>query len=161
MSALVDTLKFTNLATPSVVVYDFKGDGNDVQVFTPQITPRGSARSKMGMHGDHQRRPLFSGVTIVHEGIFIADTQEDLIAERDALLYCLLGDLTASPFGTKLGTLTVKYLGQSESATGDVSIDGYTAGFTGADLLTLAYQIQWRSDLPYFIGDTSSDPVYL
>lgn len=158
MASLIETLSFTSV---DAVTYDFKGDGNDVQVWVPTLATRGQTRPRMQMHGSNARRLFFDGLTIDHEGQFIADTQEEVVAERDALLAALLGDLSAPPDATKLGTLTVKYLGWAETATADVAIDSYQAGFAREDLLTLAYQIQWRCDLPYFVGDDSDDPVPL
>lgn len=158
MASFIETLTFVSV---DAVTYDFKGDGNDVQVWVPSLATRGQSRPRMQMHGNNPRRLFFDGLTIDHEGQFIADTQEDVVAERDALLAAMLGDLSSPPDGTKLGTLTVKYLGWDESATADVSIDSYQAGFARDDLLTLAYQIQWRCDLPYFVGDDSDDPVQL
>lgn len=159
MASLLETLTFTSI---EAVTYDFKAAGNDVTVFVPNIAVRGSSRPRMQMHGSHPRAVLFDGLTIDHEGIFIADAQEDVVAERDSLLACLLGDLTVAPGASTLGTLTVGYLGWAETATADVTIDSYQSGFQlKDDLLTLAYQIQWRCEQPYFTGDDTSDPVYL
>lgn len=160
MASLVAELSFVQVGDPSVT-YDFFDGQNDVQIWTPSMASRGQSRAQMQMHGDHPRNPLFGGLTIDHEGIFIADTQEDVVAERDLLLAALLGDLTEPPASEVLGTLTVKYLGWTESASQDVTVDTITAGFTGTDLLTLSYQIQWRTTKPYFIGDMSNNPVYV
>lgn len=158
MAAFIETLSFTSVGA---VTYDFKTDQNDVQVWVPSLATRGQTRPRMQMHGTNPRKLFFEGLTIDHEGQFIADAQEDVVTERGALLAALLGDLSAPPDDTKLGTLTVKYLGWTETASADVSIDSYQAGFARDDLLTLAYQIQWRCELPYFIGDDTDDPVTL
>lgn len=158
MSAFIETLTFTSVAA---VTYDFNNDQNDVQVWQPSLERRGQPRARMQMHGTNPRATFLNGLVIDHEGVFIADTQTALVTERDALLAALLGGLSTPPTGTKLGTLTVKYLGWTETATGDVSIDSYAAGIAAGDILTFAYQIQWRCDLPYFTGDTSGNPVRL
>lgn len=160
MSAFIETLTFTSVAA---VTYDFNDGSNDVQIWLPTLAPRGQSNPRMQMHGTNPRSTLLGQLSIDHEGLFgPAASQEDVIAERDALNAALFGDLSAPPPGAgKIGTLTVKYLGWTETATGPVSIDSYSAGFAASDILTLAYSISWRCDLPYFIGDTSGDPVLL
>lgn len=162
MNAWIETLTFTAVGDPSVT-YDFNGENTNILMFDPKPAPRGSSRPRMQAHGMNPRRTIFGGLEIAHEGVFgPADSQTLVVAERDALLAALLGDLSASPSDeTNMGTLTVKYLGWSESASGLVSIDSYAFAFGASDVLTLAYQIQWRCDQPYFVGNTSGDPVLL
>lgn len=160
MTAFIEELSFVSL---TAVTYDFaSNDRNDVGTWLPSIARRGSQRARMQQHGTHPRRTAYEGLVIDHEGRLIGDTQQEAVEERDAMVAALLGDLTVVSDETSIGVLTVKYLGWAESASASVSLDGGPqTGFRPDDIRILAYQLQWRCDLPYFIGDTSGDPVFL
>lgn len=155
---MLEALSFTNLAA---VTYDFMGDGNRVQLWKPNVQPRGSGRARMQAHGENPRFPFFGALTIHQEGLFRGRRHAAVLSERQAFLDALLGDLTVAPADSKLGTLTVKYIGWTESATGDVTADDHDEPLSKDNVNVLPYMITWRSFLPYFVGDDSSDPVNL
>lgn len=162
-NAWVTVLTFTQVGHPSTS-YDFAGANTNILGWDPQVERRGSSRPRMQMHGLHGRPSVYDGLLINHEGVFgPADSQLAVIQERDALIAAIFGDLSASPLDDlSIGTLTVKYLGWSETASAPVTLAAAPQfAFKGDDVLTLGYQIQWQCDTPYFTGDVSGDPVLL
>lgn len=155
---MITVLKFTNLDADE---YDFLGTNARVRVFQPHLQPRGSNRPHMQMHGRHARPQLFDGLDIHHEGIVKSGSQSTLTSERSTMLATILGDLSVAPSGTKLGVLTVKYAHWTESASGDVILEDWSAELNYQPGVSLPYMFAWSSPLPYFIGDTSSEPVIL
>jgi hypothetical protein len=160
MPALIEEIRFTNLAAAH---YDFVPNGNQrVTKFEGAIAPRGSDTSRMGMHGFNPRRTLFDGMQISHEGLFlaaagaVADAGQALIAERDAMLAVLLGDLDDVPDGTSLGTLTVKLAGWTETASAPAQVSSWSASLDSKSVRTAAYMIGWTLATPYLLGDSTS-----
>lgn len=160
MPALVEEIRFTNLAADS---YDFvPNDNQRVTKFEGAIAPRGSETARMGMHGFNPRRTLFDGMQISHEGMLLAtgvsleDAGAALIAERDAMLAILLGDLSDVPDGTSLGTLTVKLAGWTETASAPAQVSSWSAALDSKSVRTAAYMIGWTLETPYLLGDSTS-----
>lgn len=154
---MIVQLTFTDLFAAT---YDFVGTGKGIRVWTPKVSPRLTKRPRMQSHGRWPNYTLFDGLDIHHEGI-IDGTQAAIMTERQAMLNAVLGDLSAVVGDAKLGTLTVKYLGWTETASADVTIDDYDATLAYDPSTVQAYMFQWAAFLPYFVGDSSGDKYHL
>lgn len=158
---LFTELTFTGLGV-SPETYDFIPNTlQRVRAFSPSVTMRGEVRPNMQMHGRHPVTYYADALQIHHEGLIVATAADDLMDERDLMIATILGDLTAAPTDTTLGTLTVKKANWSETATASVSLEGWDADLTYERLNSTPYMFSWVMFTPYLIGDSTSDVYYL
>lgn len=160
MPLLIETLAWSG-------GYDWvPNDRQRVTKFAGTLPPRGSDTSRMGMHGFNPRRVLFEGLQISQEGLFLADanTYPDfddaaaaIVAERDAMITALLGDLTTPPTDVSLGQLQVKLAGWDQLYFAPAQISSWSWDLDKSSVRTAAYMIGWTLATPYLIGD--DDPT--
>lgn len=133
-----------------------------VTTFSGSLPGRGDNVGKMSMHGFNPRRQLFEGLQIQHEGMFVADgnTYPDLvdaagalIAEHDAMIAAIVGDLTTPPDGTSLGQLQVKLTGWDQMYFANATLSSWSWGLSKDAVRTSPYMIGWTLETPYLVGD--------
>lgn len=158
---LIESLQFHNAQGSGS--YDFTKARASIKKWDANVASRTSGinRPKLQMHGEHGVWPVYGALIIDHEGLLVAEdtppTQAGVIAERDALLAAILGDLTQPPANEILGTLSVQYAGWPSPAVGNVILDTYSLPLTSDDVTTISYMFTWRSITPYFLR--SGTPV--
>lgn len=147
--------------------YDWvPNDNQRVTTFGGSLPPRGDNTGKLGMHGFNPRRTLFEGLQIQHEGMFLAsandypdldDAAAALVAEHDAMIAAIVGDLTTPPDGTSLGQLQVKLAGWDQLYFGPATLSSWSWPLAKDAVRTSPYMLGWTLEQPYLIGD--DDPT--
>lgn len=164
MPQLIGTLAWLAI---DATTYDWVPNANQrVTMFSGSLPPRGSDTGKLSMHGFNQRRTLFEGLQIQHEGLFLAtgdayplagDASAALIAEHDAMIAAIVGDLTAPPSDTSLGTLRVQLTGWDQVYKAKASLSSWSWGLSKDAVRTSPYMLGWTLETAYLIGET--DPT--
>ena len=98
------------------------------------------------------------GMTIHLTGQILADTSDDYITKRLALMSCLR--YKSDPRVRKAGSLLMRFDNTSEDWVTDVRIDSISGILNGASPGFSEFLISFYSWLPYFIGSSSGDKHY-
>lgn len=164
MPALIEILAWSGAAGYNWV----PNDRQRVTTFSGSLPPRGGDTGKMGMHGFNQRRTLFEGLQIQHEGMFLAsgndypdlaDASAALVAEHDAMIAAIVGDLTTPPTDTSLGELQVKLAGWDQLYFAKASLSSWSWGLSKDAVRTSPYMLGWTLETPYLIGDDDATKI--
>lgn len=128
------------------------------------VDPRvNTDRAKMEQHGINPTKSKRGGMSIHIEGAMFKDTTDNYVAYRKTLALALFGvptDLVVFDDERKLGTLIVRFDGETEDWETDCTITAYTNPIKGLYPTLSEFAVTFFSWTPWFTGVTSSNYYY-
>jgi|SRR5215831_2141371 len=122
------------------------------------VEQRYESQPKTGQDGSWPTFDYDGPMQVTIEGAILASNSTDYTTKRNAL--AAIFRQKAVPRVRRTGILTVTFTGLSEDVKADVSLISISIPRTGAGNAYSEFRIVLQSDLPYWIGVTSSDAYY-